>query len=291
MTRPTEAAKPRTVYVAFTIDVDRDCAAPIKGFKQAGSKTWKGTDLQPTFGNSINGFKDWAGILEGKGIPATFFIEGELADKLRKQSGGESLKGMVKQHEVGSHGFAHEDFTGESTGVKMTQEEIEDSLKKSVEAIENAFGVTPAGVRTPYLHYSTEIHDAVSRHFQYDSSFYGTRIKREKGVPRIPVLEGLDESGNKMQGYFWKLMEGDRNPEQYVSLVRRAVDGGAKLVVLATHSWHHYLSEDGTKKSPETAYAEMQKITDILEELRNLKGVKIEFVTLSKALEKLKPSA
>jgi len=274
------------ILVAFTVDVDRDAADSIVGRKQGGTRTAKGVSEKPSFDASTAGFTDLLLLLDELGVPATFFLEGRAALELENKVGKKLLHAMAKKHEIGSHGNEHEDYTGESNGVKMSREEIEKSIEASAKSIRTVFAIRPQGFRAPYLHYDEALDTIIRRSFDYDSSFYGKEISCEMGFCRIPVFEDVDAKGRKTKGYLWPLMEGKRSVSDYLELVGKAEKQGVELVVLATHSWHHRYSFDkGKSKTKAQAKADLQKIAFILKKIKS--NPKAEFVTLSVALRRL----
>ena len=260
--------------VAFTVDVDRDAADFISGKKQGGTRTAKGVSEKAFFDASAAGFGEIALLLDELGIPGTFFLEGKGVDALEKKFGRKLLRTVAKKHEIGSHGNEHEDYTGDSTQVKMTREEIEKSIEESSKSIRNVFAIRPQGFRAPYLHYDEDLDTIVRRSFDYDSSFYGKKISFDNGFCRIPVFQDVDAKGKKITGYLWPLMEGKRSPQDYLAMVNKAAKEGAHAVVLATHSWHHKYSFDkGKNKNSGAARKDLMKVKMILSKLKATKGV------------------
>lgn len=72
--------------------------------------------------------------------PATFFVLGRNVSKYPK-----TLERMVSDgHQIGSHSYAHQDIT------TLTREGIEHEVDWTIEAIQEAAGVTPTVFRPPY---------------------------------------------------------------------------------------------------------------------------------------------
>lgn len=281
MKKPAE----RTVYVAFTVDVDRDAADFIKGREQGGTRTAKGVSEKASFSASAAGLAEILLLLDELGIPATFFLEGKTSLELENKVEKKLLHSMAKKHEIGSHGNEHEDYTGESSGVKMSREEIEKSIEESSKSIRRVFSIRPQGFRAPYLRYDEALDTIIRRSFDYDSSFYGKKVFCERGFCRIPVFEDVDAKGKRITGYFWPLMEGKRSVQDYLALVDKALKR-EEVVVLATHSWHHrYSFSKGKPKTKAQAKADLRKITLVLKKIKS--NPNAEFTTLSVALKRL----
>ncbi|MEM4255229.1 MAG: polysaccharide deacetylase family protein [Candidatus Norongarragalinales archaeon] len=276
----------KKTLVAFTIDVDRDAADFIKGIEQGGTRTAKGVSEKASFDASAAGFAEILLVLDGLGIPATFFLEGNAALELENKIGRKLLHAMAKKHEVGSHGNAHEDYTGEGTGVKMSREDIEKSIEQSSKSIRRVFSIRPQGFRAPYLHYDEALDTIIRRSFDYDSSLYGKKVSCERGFCRVPVFEDVDAKGKRITGYLWPLMEGKRTVQDYLALVDKALKQEVELIVLATHSWHHrYSFGKGRAKTKSRAEADLRKIALVLKKIKS--NPKVEFSTLSAALKQL----
>jgi len=96
-------------FAAFTIDVDRDVNLPLPGKMEASSMEREG-GARPRFTSSRRGLELLVDLLGEWGIRGTFFIEARTAKEVAKDL---DLSDLVKGHEVGCHGFEHEDLTGD----------------------------------------------------------------------------------------------------------------------------------------------------------------------------------
>ena len=99
-------------------------------------------------------------LLDKYNIKATFFIPGHTVDTFP-----ETCKEIVKRgHEVGHHGYAHEDISG------LSAEEEENVMKMGLEAL-SRIGVKPCGYRSPSWDYSPNTLKFIEKYgFKYDSS-------------------------------------------------------------------------------------------------------------------------
>lgn len=105
-------------------------------------------------------------ILEKVNVKATFFVLGDIADKFPDLCRKIHLHG----HEIASHGHSHEVL------FSLTKEQFRSDIKKSIQSINKATGVTPIGYRAPVgsidktnLWVFEELKEAG---FLYDSSVY-----------------------------------------------------------------------------------------------------------------------
>jgi peptidoglycan/xylan/chitin deacetylase (PgdA/CDA1 family) len=223
---------------AFTVDVDRDVNLPIKGRVSAVSSPRGGVDA-PRFSASEEGLQRIVAMLDSLGIEATFFLEGETAVRLAETN---DLPTMFRGHEVACHGWAHEDLTGESTGLPLSREKIGEIIDHSVREIERITYQRPLGMRAPYQHVNEVVLEEAARcGVIYDSSITKNIEDRSIGPYRwkemveVPVARGRDKRGRPIVSYLWPMHEGDRAPADYRDLLSQYDKG---MMVLATHSWH-----------------------------------------------------
>ncbi|MEG2012821.1 MAG: polysaccharide deacetylase [Anaerovoracaceae bacterium] len=78
-------------------------------------------------------------ILDDRGIKATFFTPGWVAENYKE----EILNIKAKGHEIAALGYAHENMA------LLTVDEQDAVMKKSINAIEKVCNVTPKGFRSP----------------------------------------------------------------------------------------------------------------------------------------------
>ncbi|MGZ3640657.1 MAG: polysaccharide deacetylase family protein [Candidatus Limnocylindrales bacterium] len=100
-------------------------------------------------------------LLGREGIPATFFVPGHTLATFP-----ESVAAIVAAgHEVGCHGWAHEDLTALDAAAEL------DVLRRSRDAIAEASGQAPRGFRAPYWGLTPRTLGWVEElGFSYDSS-------------------------------------------------------------------------------------------------------------------------
>jgi len=84
-------------------------------------------------------------LLKEKGIKATFFVTGISAMGIETEEAKEILKRMdAEGHIIASHTWTHLDLT------TLTEDEVEDEMRKLEDVIEAAIGKKPAFVRPPF---------------------------------------------------------------------------------------------------------------------------------------------
>ena len=93
------------------------------------------------------------GVLEQYGVPASFFVLGQWAQRYP-----ESVRQMAGAgHEVGSHSHTHADMT------TLSKSQIEQQISESVAAIEGITGVRPTLFRTPSGAYNNQVIELIEQ--------------------------------------------------------------------------------------------------------------------------------
>lgn len=122
------------------------------------------------------------GILAEHGVRATFFTLGHVAD--RHPALIERI--CAAGHEIGVHGYLHR-FV-----YRLTPDEFDGEIGRSIEAVMRASGQTPQGHRAPYFSVNATTPWAfavLARHgLTYDSSVFPVRslLYGFPGAPRLP---------------------------------------------------------------------------------------------------------
>src|SRR3989338_8514707 len=264
-------------FVVFSVDTERDSSHAITG-NPLEAATF-GFD-KPSFTASENGLKALLPLLEEMKIPATFFFEGTTAEVL---NGRIDLRRLFARHEIGFHGLNHEDFAGIKTGVKIERAKREEIFKDGLGILKKAFGVEKPGFRAPYLSIDLELVELAKKHCAYDSSLYGDRISFDNGFPRIAIYQDLDEQGKQRKGFLWPLIEGERNEDEYITQVRKAVERKVDPIVIGTHSWHTHATRKDGFLGERQAEKQLAKVKRVLEGIKEINGV--EFATIKRVLE------
>ena len=129
-------------------------------------------------------------LLERRGIPASFYIPGYVAETHEDLTREIHAKG----HEVAHHGYMHEP----PATLSRTQEA--DVLDRGIEILERLTGERPRGYRSPSWELSEHSLELLAdRGFLYDSSLMGDDVPYlvhvdERTIVEIPVQWELDDA-------------------------------------------------------------------------------------------------
>lgn len=250
--------------LCFTVDIDRDVNFPVAGEIPAGSLD-RGSGTAPRFASSLEGLAALLDLLDDLDMKATFFAEGRTLENAGRMD--------FNGHEVGIHGYDHEDLTG-SNGAVYGTGQVAEILRKAISVAEEAVGRKPVCFRAPYMKIDSRIIDMLpDLGILYDSSFY-TEMKSDlrpyglgNGVTEVPVPEGRDGNGKKISAYMWPMHEGKRSPQDYLDLASRADSG---IFNIATHTWHMVESRDSGRMSPARAAENLNNTRKVLEGLSDM---------------------
>ncbi len=103
-------------------------------------------------------------LLERAGLPATFFVPGHTADTYPDAVRAVAAAG----HEIGHHGYLHENPVGLSEAEERTV------LERGLEALDRAVGQRPVGYRSPAWDNSPHTIALLEEYgFRYESSLMG----------------------------------------------------------------------------------------------------------------------
>lgn len=119
-------------------------------------------------------------IMDQKNIKGSFFVVGEIADKMANK-----IKKMDQNgHDIACHNWVH------LRPVNMTVKEFKTQLLKAKETLEFILGHTIAGYRAPSFGIDDERFDIITEYFSYDSS----KIKSQKSAKYgVLNLSGFEE--------------------------------------------------------------------------------------------------
>ncbi len=203
----------------FSVDVDCDLAWPGDG----EAAVTKGK-AKAEFSYSGKGLLALVNLLNKLGISGTFFFEARTALELDKEMG---LKELMKDHEVGLHGFEHEDFT------KLTYNQKRDKIARGKWLLEKIFSTKITGFRAPYLRADQETTKALKEEkIEWDSSC----LVENSILPQVIAPREL---------YFWPVIEGSLGEEEFWQRIKKDKDP-----VLSTHSWHAAVDLKGKERNP-----------------------------------------
>ena len=256
--------------VLLTIDLDRDWPIEKIGRMEARSGMEDDTPDMPVIRATQQGVEVILDILEKWGLRATFFIEASVLKHLPE----EHIQRLSK-HDIGCHGYAHEDFTGVGSEYKPSKAEVVEVIKKARTIIETRLRM-PRGFRAPYLRSNGIIRTVVREQgFQYDSS---ETVKQASAlspyltgedIQEVPLSTGLDRNGRVISGYLWQLHEGRRKVADYLHLIdTQATNKDIKYSMIATHPWHLFLSTITKKYTEgEVLRKNHERFTELIESI------------------------
>lgn len=267
-------------YAAFTVDVDRDVNEPRAGTVESQCRGGTG----PRYSSTREGLELLVSMLDDLGIKGTFFWEGRAAEVLSERM---DLGELMRGHEVAAHGYEHEDLTGDSTGIRPSEEWLDAIVGRSLSSIEEVFGRRPDGFRCPYQHIDgTVARVLMQRGLRYDSTLFGDVGAGLRPYPlagdlmEVPLAQYREADGRKLQSYLWPMHEDRRGPDDYLRLASAHDDG---LLVLADHSWH-IIESLGGERGEERARREIGNVKKVL---TMMMAQGIEFVTVGEHLRSI----
>ena len=144
---------------------DYFCDLPIQEWQKYESRIEQTTDIILELFQKYN-------------VKATFFTLGYIAEK---------FPNLIKKihdegHELGSHTYSHMDLR------KVSKEEFEKDLVKSITIIEKTSGQKVLGFRAPFFSINYDnfwVFDVLRKYFKYDSSIFPVKSTLY-GLPKAP---------------------------------------------------------------------------------------------------------
>ena len=196
---PTAQSQPQTkpFAVCLTFDFDAICVWLSSEGQFTPARLSRGE-----YGATV-GLPRVLELLRAYQIKSTFFVPGHTADSFPQ-----ALENILKDgHEIGNHGYAHEDVSQQSAAEERR------SLEKGQRTLEKLTGALPKGYRSPSWDYSDATLPLILEYgFQYDSSLFagdyhpyhprlGDRVSLEEPLQRgqetplweFPVDFALDD--------------------------------------------------------------------------------------------------
>ena len=172
--------------VAFTFDFDAE-EVWLAGDPDAASKP--GLLSMGAYGANV-GVPEILRLLDRRGLPATFFVPGRVAemhpDRVRDI--------VAAGHELGAHGYTHRSPTS------LSRVEEEEELRKTKTILEG-FGTAVRGYRSPAWEFSVNTLELLAGHGIGYSSNLMDRLhpyRHPNGVVELPVQWLLDDAA-----HFW----------------------------------------------------------------------------------------
>jgi peptidoglycan/xylan/chitin deacetylase (PgdA/CDA1 family) len=163
-------------------------------------------------------------------IPATFMVPAQVVDEHPDACAEIAARG---RHEVGYHGYHHESVLDASIHHER------DLMTRGMARLEEAFGRTPRGNRSPPFALGPNTADLLEEFdFVYDSSLFGhdepyrPRVPITNGAPRdfveLPVSWELDDAPYFLFSFF-PYMSGLCTPSQVLEIWKAEFDGSYRV--------------------------------------------------------------
>lgn len=130
---PSEWPGGARVAVLFSVDIDNETMWLSEGVSDPSKMAY-------TEYGGRRGMARLTGVFDDHEIPVTFFIP---AVSLKIAPGMSGIINEAGHHEVALHGWIH-DYS-----ILLTEEEHRDSLRRSIDYLEQVFGERPVGYRAP----------------------------------------------------------------------------------------------------------------------------------------------
>ena len=208
----------------------------------------------PPFLNTWRGVKEGLplllDLLSKHGVPATFFVTGQAAEKFSKL-----IRKVSREHEVGCHGYEHERFDKISAKKQLRRIELATKILTKVT------GQRILGFRAPNFRPSTNTFAALKQvGYLYDASNACYRVGPD------PTPFGLVEICNTWPSSFLRL------PPGFSTRVLRLCLGTLPLTVLDYHPWE-LVKVTGVRFDCRFATGEvaLQRLDKVLSYLRSKK--------------------
>lgn len=248
--------------LCFTVDLDRDVNDAVIGLSAAVSLD-RGNGNSPRFESSRAGTNTILDLMDDLGMKCTFFAE---ARALKETGVGKIISG----HEVGFHGYDHEDFTGARTNVSIDYGQMRNIVEKSLSLIRDETGTSPRGFRSPYMDPNEMMLEFLPEYgIRYDSSRYAyvsenMDVNTSEQLVEIPVQKDTDENGKNITAYLWPMHEGKRQYTDFLKLADKIKSGP---LVLCTHSWHMAETRSGGVMGSDWVKANYDNVRNLLSSL------------------------
>lgn len=235
MTVPSAPPPNTSVPNAFTVDLEE--------WYQGLTSTNATPERWPALESRVEPATDQLlALLDDAGVHATFFVLGEVADRLPSLIARIAAAG----HEIASHGYAHR-FVD-----RLTPDQFAADLARAADAIERACGHRPHGHRAPYFSLNGRTPWAwpilADQGYLYDSSLFPARslLYGAPHAPRHPFrLPGVSlwefpVAVARPFGLGWPVAGGFYTRVQPYPLIRHAIrrlNAAGHPAVLYVHPW------------------------------------------------------
>jgi peptidoglycan/xylan/chitin deacetylase (PgdA/CDA1 family) len=151
--------------IDVAIGVDADCVAGWLGSYGGEDSP---ADLSRGLSAGREGIPRLVQLFEDEGIDTSWYIPGHTIETFRDEVEAVAAGG----HEIGVHGYSHENPTD------LAREQEDAIIEASIDLIEDVTGERPAGHRASWWEYSENTPELVEKHdFLYDSSLMETQFE------------------------------------------------------------------------------------------------------------------
>ncbi len=174
--------------IDVAIGIDVDCVAGWLGSYGGEDSP---ADLSRGLSAGNEGISRMLQVLEDKDIDASWYIPGHTIETFEEEVQAVADAG----HEIGVHGYSHENPTD------LSREQEDKIIEVSIDLIEELTGEPPVGHRASWWEFSENTPELVEKHgFLYDSS----------------LMERQFEPGYMRKGDDWVPIDYDKDPEAWM---------------------------------------------------------------------------
>jgi peptidoglycan/xylan/chitin deacetylase (PgdA/CDA1 family) len=175
--------------IDVAIGVDVDCVAGWLGSYGGEDSP---ADLSRGLSAGNEGIPRMLQLFEDEGIDTSWFVPGHSIETFPEEVGAVADAG----HEIGIHGYSHENPTD------LSCEQEDTIIAKSIDLVSDLTGEKPVGHRASWWEFSENTPELVSEYdFLYDSS----------------LMEREFEPGYMRTGDSWEKIDYDKNPETWMT--------------------------------------------------------------------------
>jgi peptidoglycan/xylan/chitin deacetylase (PgdA/CDA1 family) len=175
--------------IDVAIGVDADCVAGWLGSYGGEDSP---ADLSRGLSAGNEGIPRMLQLFEDEGIDTSWYIPGHTIETFPEEVGAVADAG----HEIGVHGYSHENPTD------LSREQEDEILQLSIDLVEEVTGEKPVGHRASWWEFSENTPDLVEKYdFLYDSS----------------LMEREFEPGYMRKGDSWEKIDYDRDPDAWTT--------------------------------------------------------------------------
>lgn len=217
MTTTLGQAEGRRIAVSLTFDFDAE-SAWLGAFKV-------GTPSALSRGayGANEGVPRILALLAKYGLPATFFVPGDTADRHP-----DVVRAIVAAgHEIGHHGYLHE------APHVLSPEEERTMIERGLEALERITGQRPRGYRSPSWELSKSTYSLLAEYgFDYDASqlawdrpYWVDDQGRRTNIVEVPSAWELADSSHFLFAYNPVYLMGLSGPSKVEEIWREDFDG------------------------------------------------------------------